>query len=72
MGASGIYRSMGRQIVMLRGKRTGQLGTTGIGGSGHWQLLCRRFGREVTAFELVSRMNLVGVKFVSIIGESSR
>src|SRR6267378_3550421 len=33
---------MGRQIAMLRGKPTGQVGTIAIGGLSHWQLLCRR------------------------------
>jgi len=37
-----IYRSMGRKIVMLWGKPTGQVGTLGIVGPGHWQLLYRR------------------------------
>src|SRR5260370_8399193 len=30
------------KVVMLRGKLTGQVGTIGIAGSGHWQLLCGR------------------------------
>src|ERR1700675_1735211 len=33
---------MGRQIVMLRGESTGQVGTIGTGGLGHWQLLFRQ------------------------------
>ena len=38
----GRARAFTAKVVMLRGKPTGQVGTIGIGGLGHWQLLCRR------------------------------
>src|SRR5260370_36808143 len=38
----GRERAFTAKVVMLRGKPTGQVGTIGIAGPGHWQLLCRR------------------------------
>src|SRR5258707_3505221 len=40
----GRERAFTAKVVMLRGKPTGQVGTIGIAGPGHWQLLCRRIG----------------------------
>ena len=38
----GRARAFTAKVVMLRGKPTGQVGTIGIGGLVHRQLLCRR------------------------------
>src|SRR6266436_9869848 len=38
----GRERTFTAKVVMLRGKPTGQVGTIGIAGPGHWQLLGRR------------------------------
>src|SRR6266403_2169164 len=38
----GRARAFTAKVVMLRSKPTGQVGTIGIGGPGHWRLLCRR------------------------------
>jgi len=45
----GRERAFTAKVVMLRGKPTDQVGTIGIGGLDHWQLLCG-FGGGVTAF----------------------
>jgi hypothetical protein len=63
----GGARAFTTKLVMLRSNPTGQAGIIGIGGLGHWKLLCRRTC-ELQTPAPNGRMHFVGVKFAGTIG----